>query len=75
MEPHHALLYKLDMSVPVHFALKIAWSPTSQKSKPNFSRWKKGPTCPPQKPSACKVLHRPRLHLIDLPEGRARGYQ
>ena len=26
--------------------------------------------CPPQKPSAIKVLHRPRLHLIDL---RRRG--
>merc|ERR1740124_663802 len=53
------------MSLPVHLPLRIACAPTSQKSKPNFSRWKKGPTCPPQKPSACKVLHRPRLHLID----------
>ena len=28
-----------------------------------------GPVCPPQKPSAIKVLHRPRLHLIDLCRG------
>ena len=67
------LQYKLSVRLPVHFALKIAWSPTSQKLKPNFSLWKKGTLCVPQNPSVSKVVHRARLHLIDLPKGRDGG--
>lgn len=72
------LQYTFSMSLPVHFALKIALfllslGSGSQKLKPNFSLWKKGPVCPPQKPSACKVLHKPRLHLTDLPRATLEG--
>ena len=66
------LQYKLSMSLPLHIALKTACLPVSQKLKPNNSLWKKGPLFLPQKPPSFspKVVHRARLHLTDLPEGR-----
>ena len=70
------LQYKLSMSLPLHSALKTACLPVSQKLKPNNSLWKKGPLFLPQKPPAAfspKAVHRARLHLTDLPEGRDGG--
>ena len=69
--------YKLTASLPVHLALRIAFGllgSRSQKLKPNISRWKKETLFSPQKPSCCKVVHRARLHLIDLPKGRGWGH-
>ena len=70
--------YKLSARLPVHLALRIALfsgllGSRSQKLKPNISRWKKETLVAPQKPSFFKVVHRARLHLIDLPKGRGDG--
>ncbi len=45
--------------------LPLVLGSASQKLKPNFSLWNQGPVCPPQKPSAASVLHKPRDHLSD----------
>jgi len=62
--------YRWSINFPVHFALKTALllmfaGSASQKLNPNFSRRRNGPMCPPQKPSASRVLQKARLHLTD----------